>query len=98
FAGFMAAKAPLAGYLWPLPLLVAGLGLRAVPVISAPAVRAVSVVILAVSGTVWLGEITDLLRFIVALLGRLPLVTPVWVYAAVMLAAGAMIIPPLISA
>jgi hypothetical protein len=97
-AGFMAAKAPSAGYLWTLPLLVAGLGLLAVPAASAAAVRAVSIVILAVAGTLWLRDIVDLLRFVVALLGRLPLITPVWVYAALMLAAGAMVVPPLISA
>jgi hypothetical protein len=50
-----------------------------------------------VSGTLWRDTI-DLLFFVVALLGRLPLITPVWVYAAVMLAAGAMVMPPLIAA
>ena len=57
-----------------------------------------SVVVLAVAGTLWLRDSVDLLHFLVALLGRLPLITPVWVYAAAMLAAGAMIVPPFIAA
>jgi hypothetical protein len=97
-AGFMAAVAPSAGYLWTLPLFVAGAGLLIVPAANAPAVRAISVVILAAAGTLWLRDTLDLFRFVVALLGRLPLITPVWVYAALLLGAGAMIVPPLIAA
>jgi len=97
-AGFMASTAPSAGYMWTLPLLVAGAGLLAIPLDKAAAVRAVSVVILAVAGTLWLRDTLDLLRFIVAVLGRLPVITPVWVYAVVMLGAGAMVVPPLVAA
>src|SRR6185503_20361062 len=49
-------------------------------------------------GTLWLRETFELLRFVVALLGRLPLITPVWVYAALMLTAGAMVVPPFVAA
>ncbi|HEX9368418.1 MAG TPA: M28 family peptidase, partial [Vicinamibacterales bacterium] len=97
-AGVTAAFAPGAGYLWTLPLLVAGIGLLAVPATNAPAIRAISVVVLAVAGTLWLRDTVELLRFMVALLGRMPFVTPVWVYAAVMLACGAMVVPPFIAA
>ena len=97
-AAVVASTAPSAGYLWTLPLLVAGAGLLAVPAANAVAVRAVSIVILAVSGTLWLGDVVALLRFVIAVLGRLPLITPVWIYAALMLAAGAMIVPPLVAA
>ena len=97
-AGVTAAFAPGAGYLWTLPLLVAGLGLLAVPASNATAVRAISVVVLAVAGTLWLRDTVELLRFMVALLGRMPLVTPVWVYAALMLACGAMVAPPFVAA
>jgi hypothetical protein len=97
-AGVTAAKAPAAGYLWTLPLLAAGIGLLFIPPGNVHAVRIVSVVVLAVSGTLWLRDSVDLLHFVVELLGRLPLITPVWVYAAAMLAAGAMIVPPLIAA
>ena len=92
-AGVTAALAPGAGYLWTLPLLVAGLGLLAVPATNATAIRAISVVVLAVAGTLWLRDTVELLRFMVALLGRMPFITPVWVYAALMLACGAMVGP-----
>jgi len=97
-AGVTAALAPSAGYLWTLPLLVAGLGLLAVPVANVAAVRVVSVAALAVAGTLWLDNTVHLLRFMVPLFGRLPIITPVYVYAAVMLACGAMIVPPFIAA
>lgn len=96
-AGVIAAKAPAAGYLWTLPLLTAGVGLLAVRADSAPAVRAISVVVLAVAGTLWLRDAFELLRFVVALMGRLPIITPIWVYPAIILAAGAMVAPPLIA-
>jgi hypothetical protein len=96
-AGVMAAKAPSAGYLWTLPLLTAGVGLLAVRSDNAPAVRAISVVVLAVAGTLWLRDTHELLRFVVALMGRLPIITPFWVYSAIMLAAGAMVAPPFIA-
>ena len=97
-AGVGATFAPGAGYLWTLPLLVAGVGLLAVPATNVPALRAISVVVLAVAGTLWLRETLELLRFLVALLGRMPFVTPIWIYAALMLACGAMIVPPFIAA
>jgi peptidase M28-like protein len=97
-AGVVGAVAPSAGYLWTLPLLFAGVGLLAVPLAQAHAVRIVSIVVLAVAGTLWLRDSLELLRFVVALLGRLPLITPVWVYAALMLAAGAMVVPPFVAA
>lgn len=97
-AGVTAAVFPAAGYLWTVPLLVAGVGILAVPVASAPAIRAVSVVVLAVAGTMWLYDTADLLRFMVALFGRLPMITPIWIYPALMLLCGVMIVPPFIAA
>lgn len=96
--GVGAAVAPSAGFLWSLPLLVAGAGLLAVPAANAAAVRAVSVLVLAVAGTLWLRDTVELMRFMVAVFGRLPLITPIFVYAALMLACGAMIVPPFIAA
>ena len=95
---FMSWAAPSAAYLWTRPLLAAGLLLVAVPPSSAPAIRLASVVILAVTGTLWLGNTVDLLRFIVAVLGRLSIVTPVYVYPAGIAAAGLMIAPALFAA
>jgi hypothetical protein len=94
----MSSQVPSAGYLWTVPLLVAGIGLLALPVTNVDAVRIVSIVALAVAGTLWLRETVDLLRFVVALLGRLPVVTPVYAFAAMMLACGAMVAPPFIAA
>jgi hypothetical protein len=97
-AGVMASIAPAAGYLWTVPLLAAGVCLLAVPVAQPAVVRSVSVVVLAVSGTLWLRNTVDLLLFAVALLGRLPLITPVYAYAVLMLAAAVMIVPPFVAA
>jgi len=88
---------PGAAYLWTLPLLAAGIFLSIAPVTSEPLVRAASLVVLAVAGTLWLRDTVDLMRFVVAIFGRLPLVTPVFVYAAIMSAAALMLAPPFIA-
>jgi len=89
--------APGAAYLWLLPLLGAGLLLSIVPVSSVAAVRAASAVIFLIAAVLWLRHTVDLLRFMVAIFGRLPIVTPVFVYAAVMAATGLMVVPPLVA-
>ena len=94
-----AALAPAAGYLWTLPLLAVGhrpaggAGRRT----SRRFARSPSSS-LAVAGTLWLCDTVELLRFMVALFGRLPFITPIWVYPALMLACGAMVVPPFIAA
>jgi hypothetical protein len=93
-----AAYAPSASFLWSLPLLTAGVVLLAVPPQSVAVLRAISVVVLAVAGTLWLRDTLELMRFAVAVFGRLPVITPVYVYGALMLACGAMVVPPLIAA
>lgn len=89
--------APAAAYLWVFPLAAAGLALAVVPPGNAAAVRIASVIALAVAGTLWLFNVNELLRFVVAIFGRLPLITPVFVYAAVLAAAGVMVVPPLVA-
>jgi hypothetical protein len=89
--------APSAAYLWVLPLLAAGLLLSIVPAHNDPLVRIASVIVLGAAATLWLRETRDLSYFIVAIMGRLPLVTPFFVYAAVLGAAGLMIVPPMIA-
>jgi Peptidase family M28 len=96
--GVGAAFAPSAGFLWSLPLLIAGVGLLAVPVTHVAPVRAISVVVLAIAGTLWLRDTLELMRFMVAVFGRLPIITPVFVYPALMLACGVMIVPPFVAA
>jgi hypothetical protein len=94
----MSWLAPAAAYLWSLPLLTAAVLLLLVPAGSGPAIRAASVIVLAVTATLWLNDTLELLRFMAALFGRLPLVTPVYVYAALMTAASVMLAPPFIAA
>lgn len=90
--------APAAAYMWTIPLLAAGLILTLVPTRSDPAIRAASVLILAVAATMWLRSGLDLSRFVVAVFGRLPVITPVFVYTAVLSLAGLMIAPPFVAA
>jgi hypothetical protein len=89
--------APGAADFWMLPLLTAGLLLALLPSSNAAAVRAASVAILAVAGVLWIHNTIDLLHYLVALLGRLPLVAPTYMYAGLMAAAGVMVVPPFIS-
>ena len=86
-----------AAYLWIVPLFSAGVLLSIAPPHNDPLVRIASLVVLWVSGTMWLREANELSRFIVAIMGRLPIVTPFFVYAAVLSAAGLMVVPPLIA-
>jgi hypothetical protein len=88
--------APSAAYLWSLPLCAAGL-LALLPPSSNTALRAASLLVLVISSTLWLRETRELLFFVVAVMGRLPIVTPVFVYAALLAAAGIMIVPPLVA-
>jgi Peptidase family M28 len=96
FAAVALWFAPAAAYLWVLPLFAAGLLLSICPPANDLAIRFASLLVLAVAGTLWLPETRDLLRFVVAVMGRLPIVTPVVTYAALLSAAGLMIVPPLI--
>ena len=89
--------APAAAYLWTLPLLVAGALLLIVPSASATGIRMASLVVLAVTATLWLRDTVELFRFMVAVFGRLPIVTPVVAYGALLAAAGVMIVPPLVA-
>ena len=89
--------APSAAYLWVLPLAAAGLTLTVLPVSNATAVRLASVLVLAVSGTLWLHDVGELLRFVVTIFGRLPVITPVLVYAAVLTIAAVGVVPPFVA-
>jgi hypothetical protein len=90
-------NAPGAAYLWTVPLLAAGLLLAISPPRSSLAVRLASLAILAVSTTIWLTDTRDFLRFLVAVFGRLPMVTPIFVYPAILTIAGIMLLPPFVA-
>ena len=89
--------APGAAYLWTIPLLAAGLLLSVTPPRNDPAIRLISVVILTVTASLWLSDTRDLLRFVVTVFGRLPRITPVFVYAAILAIAGSMLVPPFVA-
>ncbi|CAN5768942.1 hypothetical protein BH18ACI5_BH18ACI5_22270 [soil metagenome] len=89
---------PSAGYLWALPLLTAGLLLALVSPSNASMLRMASVIVLSVSATLWVRDTLELLRFLVAVLGRLPLVTPSVAFAALLTLSGLVVAPPLIAA
>ena len=90
-------KAPAASHLWTVPLLAAGVLLAAAPLRHTSLVRLISLLVLAVTATLWARETRELLLFAVSVLGRMPIVTPVFVYPALILAASVMIAPPLVA-
>jgi len=87
-------KAPLASPLWAVSLALAGAALAAVPPGRTTWMRAASVLVLAVTALLFLGDGLMLFEFIVAVLGRLPIVTPLWVLPAFVAFVGVMIAPP----
>jgi Peptidase family M28 len=97
-AAAMVWLAPGAAFMWTLPLLAASASLLLAPPGNPIAVRIASIVALAVSASLWLHNAVDLLRFVVTIFGWLPVITPVYVYPAVMVVAGVMIVPPLVAA
>ncbi|HET9270048.1 MAG TPA: M28 family peptidase, partial [Vicinamibacterales bacterium] len=88
--------APSAAYLWVVPLAAAGVLLSVLPVHHDAVVRIASLIVLGITATLWLRETSELTRFVVAIMGRLPIITPWFVYAALLSAAGVMIVPPFI--
>ncbi len=90
--------APSAAYLWTIPLLAAGAPLAFARPSSSVLLRAVSLAVFGVVATLWLRDTILLLRFLVATLGRMPVVTPAFVYAAVVSLAAMMLVPPLVGA
>lgn len=97
-AAATATAAPAAAYLWTVPLLAAGILLLITPSANGALVRIASLLILAVVATLWCRDILDLMRFVVAIFGRQPIITPVFVYAALVAAAGMMLVPPFFAA
>lgn len=90
--------APAAAYLWVVPLGIAGLLLVVVPAGSGMAIRLASILVLVVAATIWLRDGLEVMRFAVAALGRMPYITPVYAYAALVALMGVMVAPPFIAA
>ena len=89
--------APAASFLWTVSLLAAGVALAPAPLHRAKVVRIGSFGVLVVVGTLWIRDSLELYCFMVAALGREPIITPVWVYPIFLLVSGLMIVPPLIA-
>lgn len=95
----LAAEAywPAAAFLWTVPLAVAGAAFAPIRFRRAASVRVASLVVLVVALALWGRDTLLLVDFLVAVFGRQPVVTPVWVYPTLLLAAGAMVLPPLVA-
>jgi hypothetical protein len=97
-AGVTSVFAPLSAFLWTLPLGVAGILLLTLPTRSVAAMRAASVVVFVVVALLWLDNLVALTWFMVAVLGRLPVITPVWIYPAILTLGAIVLAPPAIAA
>jgi hypothetical protein len=93
-AAAMQVLAPAAAYLWVVPLAAAVCLTLPAPSLDGRAAQLASLLVGIVSWTLWLPDVHEALRFAVPLLGRLPLVTPSYVFPAAFLLAGAMVVPP----
>ena len=94
-AGTMHWLAPAASYLWTLPLAAAGLLTLVGASATGAGAMAAAAAVLAVSATLWVPEMREMLRLAVPLLGRMPLVTPVAALPAALLGCLVMLVPPL---
>ncbi|HEX2443795.1 MAG TPA: M28 family peptidase [Vicinamibacterales bacterium] len=96
FAAAMALAAPLSAYLWTIPLGTAGVLLMFLPH-STAAIRSASAVVLAIVAVLWLDNLAALVMFTVPMFGRLPIVTPAWIYPTLLTLAGVMLGPPMVA-
>src|SRR5690606_37326923 len=84
--------------LWALALAVAGAALAAVAPARTAWMRAASILVLVVAATLFVGDGLRLFEFLVAVLGRLPIVTPVWVLPGFVAFVGVMLAAPFAAA
>ena len=95
--------APSASYLLSIPLLAAALLVGPATLVAGarealrtwPA-RVASAVVVALVWILWTPDLVALLPFLVTLLGRLPVVTPTWLYPAAFFFAGIVLWPPIL--
>jgi hypothetical protein len=96
-AGFE-STAPLAAPLWALALAITGAALAVIPPARTVWMRAASILVLAVTIVLFVPDGLRLFEFLVAVLGRLPIVTPVWVLPLFVAFVGLMIAAPFAAA
>ncbi|HAK54964.1 MAG: M28 family peptidase [Vicinamibacterales bacterium] len=94
-AGLTEWAAPAAAFLWTVPLLGAGAVLMAVPRWTAGSGRMASAAVALMVAAIWAQDAWLLLGFLVTVLGRQPIVTPVWILPAYVALVGVTAIPPL---
>ena len=94
-AGLTEWLVPAAAFLWTVPLLAAGLALLTLARGDAASYRVASAAILLVVGVLWLRDGWLLLEFLVTVLGRQPIVTPVCLLPAFVTVVALMVVPPL---
>lgn len=90
--------APAASHLWTLPLLAASLGCLVIPMSAVWLLRICSLLVACLCGALWLRDATTLYLFMIAVLGRLPVVTPFWLFPAFVAFVGVMVAPPIVAA
>jgi hypothetical protein len=86
-----------AAFLWVVPLASAGLATLAVPPARPRALAVASLAVLTACALVWLRDGYQLFSFLVGLFGRLPVVTPLYVYPALVGTAALMLAPPVLA-
>jgi hypothetical protein len=96
-AAYIEYAAPAASLMWSVPLLIAGIALAIVPSRVQMLVRFASLLIAAVVCMIWLRDSHDLFVFVVSIFGRLPIVTPFWVYPAFVIGTAIVIAPPFLA-
>lgn len=90
-------KAASAAYLWSVPLLSAGVLLSMSGGRWILPLRLVSILLFVICAVLWIPDGLVVLSFAVAALGREPIVTPTFVYPALLLLLGHMTVPPLLA-
>jgi hypothetical protein len=90
--------APSAAYLWAIPLAAAASVVVVAPALEGSRARSLALVVAIVTWSLWLPDVREALRFAVPLLGRFPIVTPVFVYPLVFALAALVLAPPVLAA
>jgi hypothetical protein len=97
-AALAAVAAPMSAYLWTIPLAVAGILLLVLPPRSIRAMRVASAIVFAVVAVLWVDNLVALGSFTVAVLGRLPIITPAWIFPAFVIVGALVLAPPAVAA
>ncbi len=97
-------RAPAASYLVSIPLLAATLLVGPMVLVTGIAdaprtwpARVASALVALLVWALWAPDVVSLLSFLVALLGRLPVVTPTWLYPAAFFFVGIVLWPPILA-